>query len=245
MARAKKIPGVNANIISRSAHTSVAVRDSPDSSGAGVVLAIGGREYPQHHSPRCSVCTSPYRSRLESGLTKGWSIPAVLGRVFEGVPEEEQVTDQALRNHARNHMTHEVAMTRVINEAWRDRLGMSTEDEEGIVTHVGLAHSIMQRTFEGIASGQLVPEIKDGLAAAKVMMDFEARGQQGEDSTAYFEALTAYFQVARETLPPEQLAAFGDALSRHPALQGMMAATEQRQLVPVLDAEAWEDDDDD
>lgn len=246
MATARKIPGVNAKVISRSSHSSVSVKDSAHSTGAGVVLAVGGHQFPARTEPRCKVCQSPLRADFELGLSRQLSPARVLKRVDqEDLPEDLRVkSPESLRIHADRHMSMDQAVASAVGEAWQRKLGLNPDEEDTIVTHVGLIDLVMQRAFEGIANGTLMPNVNEGLSAAKMMMEFEGRLNAGNNNDAYLDVLNTYLQVARDVLPPEQLLAFGEALSQHP-LMSQMVEKEGVALNPVIDADAWEEDDDD
>lgn len=207
--------------------------------GAGnsaIIYRVGGREYPLKTNRQCRVCMSPHRFDIEDALING----RTYRKIVESLPEGHELVTANVKNHYLNgHLPLEQAATRQIIEARAERVGKSIEDAaQSLVDGLTLAEVVVQKTFEGIASGEIAPDLKDGLAAAKFLADFgEYDEDGGTDMMAVSEAFMVYHDAAAEVMTPEQFAAFGEMLTTSPVLRAL-AAKYDGESVPgeVLDS---------
>jgi len=206
--------------------------------GAGssaIIYRVGGREYPLQTNRQCRVCMSPHRFDIEEALING----RTYRKIIESLPDGHDLVMANVKNHYLNgHLPLEQAATRQIVEARAERVGKSIEDAaQSLVDGLTLAEVVVQKTFEGIASGEIAPDLKDGLAAAKFLADFgEYDEGGGTDMLAVSEAFMVYNDAAAEVMTPEQYRAFGALLNSNPVLKAL-AAKYDGESVPgeVLD----------
>lgn len=242
----KAIPKV---IRSKSSSSSVMVGSSSRTTGSAVALRVGGREYTPSRSSGCITCNSPHRLQLETGMAKGWSIAAIFRRVDqENLPEgEKPVNPQSLRNHWNNHMgLDRNDISYAMAESWSNKLGRDLETEESVVTHLGAIEAVLQKGFEGIASGKESVSAKDTLSAAKLMLEFEGKIGGGTDPLVFLQTLQSYIEVSRDFVDPDRMGEFSRAIDNHPLIQGMVAQLEAAD--PVLEEieiieDSWDEDD--
>lgn len=208
--------------------------------GAGasaIIYRVGGREYPLKTNRQCKVCMSPHRFDIEDDLING----RTYRKIVESLPEGHDLVVANVKNHYLNgHLPLEQAATRQIIEARAERVGKSIEDAtQSLVDGLTLAEVVVQKTFEGIASGEIAPDLKDGLAAAKFLADFgEYDEDGGTDMVAVSEAFMVYHETAAEVMTPEQFKAFGEMLTSSPVLRAL-AAKYEGESVPgeVVDSQ--------
>lgn len=203
--------------------TGVSVRGA---TGSTVTYRIGGQEYALITNPRCTVCMSPHRFEIENQIVAGRSYR----KIVQTLPEEDMLHPDALYRHYRNeHMPAQHSMTRRIVEEQAQSVGKSIQEaEESLVDGMTLMKVVVQKTFERIASGEVDPKLREGLAAAKMLADLGEYDQGGADQQAYVEAFTVYQEEAMRLMGPELFAQFGEALETSPVLKALIARYEGR-----------------
>ena len=200
--------------------TEVSVRAAGPSSL--VTYRVGGREYPMKTVRNCRVCMSPYRFDIEEALISG----RTYSKIVESLPEDSDLNVRNVKDHYLNeHLPLEQAGIRRIVESRAERVGKSIEDSvESLIDGITLAEVVVQKTFEAIANSEVVPDIKDGMAAAKFLADMgEYDEAGGTDMLAVTEAFMVYHESAEQLMSPEQFEAFGKALSANPVLKALAA----------------------
>lgn len=201
--------------------TAISVRGA-GSPASAITYRIGGREYPLKTQRNCKVCMSPHRFDIEEALVGG----RTYRKIVESLPDDGHgLSSENVKNHYLNgHLPTEHSATRQIVEARAQRVGKAVEDSiEQLVDGVSLAQVVVQKTFEAIAANEILPDMKDGLAAAKFLADLGEYDEGGTDMAAVSEAFMAYHDTAQEVMTPEQFSAFGRMLSSHPVLKALAA----------------------
>lgn len=208
--------------------TEVSVRGG--GSGQSIVTyRIGGREYPVKTGRQCKVCQSPHRFEIEEEIVAG----RTYAKIVDHLPEGTDISPRNVKEHFNNgHMPLEVSATRQIVEARARRVGKRIEDStESLIDGITLAEAVVQKTFEAIAKGELKPEVRDGLRAAKVLADLGIYDEGGVDQQAFIEAFMVYHEQAQAHMSPEQFEAFGQALDESPVLQALATRYEGGSVV--------------
>jgi hypothetical protein len=216
-----------------------------------VQVQIGTRVYDAIYEPNCRTCTHPARMLIEEKLLQSYSYRQVAalysGTEIDG-PEGTRialptVSHQSINNHFRlGHMPLEAATLRKLADRRSQQLGQAYEDRaEQFVDHIVLAEATVQRTYERMVTGEIQPEVKDGLAAAALMAKVEADTTAGLDAEAWSEAMTIYFETAREVMDPLAWGRFTQALSQNPilsAIERRMNPTDEDQPLVIEGATA-------
>lgn len=195
------------------------------STGRSVITyKIGGREYPLVTNRQCKVCMSPYRFDIEEHIVLG----RVYKKIIEGLPEGHGLTTANVKNHYYNgHLPMAVSATREIVERRAEQVGKRIEDAtESLIDGLTLAETVVQKTFERIASGEIEPDLLDGMRAAKLLAQMGTYDQGGVDQHAIVEAFIIYHEAAQEHMTPEEFEAFGDALNSNPVLAALASRFE-------------------
>lgn len=191
------------------------------------VVRVGGRNYrPQKSVRNCRVCQSPYRFDVDEELTAG----RVYRKIVEGLPEDANLSRDNIQRHFLNgHLSIESAVTRQIVETRAAELGKRIEDEVGsVIDGITLARTVVEKTFARIAAGEIEPDVREGLAAVKLLADYGEYDEGGTDMAAMTEAFMIYHDNAQAYMTPEQFEAFGQALERNPVLAALVAKHEGR-----------------
>lgn len=188
---------------------------------SAVTYRVGGREYPMKTVHQCKVCVSPHRFDIEEYLIAG----RTYRKIIEALPEGHDLNERNVKTHYLNdHLPLEQAGIRAIVESRAQKLGKSIEDSvTSLVDGVTLAQTVVQKTFEDIASGRMSPDVKDGMAAAKFLADLGEYDEGGADMVAITEAFMVYHEQAQEVMSPEQFEAFGQMLAANPVLKALAA----------------------
>ncbi len=199
--------------------------------GGLVQFRAGGNEVPYRKNlhPKCRVCRSPYVDDLEEFVViKGLTYKQALSLL---PPPDESIGQRALSVHSmsehfgNDHLDRDLVITQSIKAERAAQLGRSLEDHAGlIVDGITLLRTVQQKTFEDIASGKQKPDIKEGLAAVKMLADlgeYDGGGVSGLDVQSVIDALMAYHEAAEEFLPADSYAAFNERLMANPILQAL------------------------
>lgn len=208
-----------------------------------VQVRIGNRTYDAVYQPSCRTCTHPARMLIEEKILQNFSFRAIAELFSEKTIEGEngypqtlpRLTHQSINGHFLNgHMPLEAATLRRLAEKRARQIGAQYEEaSEQFVDHVVLAEATIARVYERMVKGEIEPEVKDGIAAAKMLADIDANTQQGLDAEAWSEAMTVYFETARKFMDGPTWASFTSSLSTNPILRAL-----ERRLDPqVIDAE--------
>jgi hypothetical protein len=201
-----------------------------------IAYRIAGREYPMTVVSQCKVCMSPHRFDIEKELVSGRTYK----KIAEGLPDGAEISWRNVKDHFRNnHLPLEVSATREIVENQAEAMGKSIEDHNGtLVDGITMASLVVQKAFERLAHGQIAPDLKDGMAAAKFLADLGIYdGEGGMDQQAIIEAFMQYHEAAQSVMSDEQFARFGAALERNPVLNALAAKYDGQ----VVDGEVLEE----
>lgn len=208
-----------------------------------VQVKIGNRTYDAAYVSTCHTCTHPARMHIEEKIIQNFSYAAI-ERAFSGVEYEVDpgrrelmptLSYNSIRNHfLRGHMPLEASALRRLAERRAEQIGSLYEQAESqFVDQYVLAEAVVTRAYQRMVTGDIEPEVKDGLAAAKFMQDVSDRTQQGFDTEAWSQAMQVYFETAREFMPADRWNQFTAALAKDPILRGLT----QKMSGDVIDAE--------
>lgn len=181
----------------------------------------GGREYPLKTFANCRVCRSKERFEVERLILEGKTYRTIV----ESISPDAELTIRNVGEHYRNeHMPSWATTMRSIIEARGEAVGKQVDEGiENLVDGITMAETVVQRTFVRIASGELDPEIKDGLRAFKMLSDLGVYdpGGGGLNQQMYTEAFSAYHSEVADLLSSEQFAALSQALNANPVLRAL------------------------
>lgn len=189
---------------------------------------LAGRLYPVRSSPRCSVCQSRYRLRIEQAILSGHSYRSI----ERSLPEDAAMDHSAIWRHFDNgHLPLDEHVNRVAVEARAEEIGWSVKDHnEALADHITLAKVGVQKVFQRMANGEIEPDVKDGVAFANLLLKLEQQEGSDVDHQALIEAFSAYMQAAEAVMTPMQLQEFGQILASNEVMQGLLARRPGREL---------------
>lgn len=196
-----------------------------------VQVKIGNRVYDMVHSPRCATCMHPARFKIEAKLLQNFGYPAVARYVSElnskrldGTIEEwPELTPAQIKNHFTNgHCAAEGEVLRALAEERAKERGIDLAEANGsYLDHVIVQKAILSRGYELLLSGQLEPDVKDTLAASKLLGDAEAAGASETSEQQWQEFMSIYFDAVQSIVSREQWTEIKSRITAHPVFQAM------------------------
>jgi len=87
--------------------------------------------------------------------------------------------------------------------------------------HLSFAHAVLGRVAQRLDSGDVQPEIRDGIAAAKLIAAIEAAAGERNGIEDYVSAMVALIDTVREYVSDETFTNIGRALARDPIIRDL------------------------
>ena len=188
---------------------------------------MGDMTLPRPDIGQCHCCRSPERDRLDEMLLTGRS-PWAVEQELSG----SGLTSRNIREHwSRGHVPipWKAASDRAKVEAPPSLAAAVTAIVQPLSAHLGLASSIVSDVSRRVASGDLQPTVRDGLAAA----DLLARAEEASPTTTAEEwqaVIIIMIDSLREAMSYEQWMEFTTRLSKDPRLKAILAMEEARRM---------------
>jgi hypothetical protein len=184
---------------------------------ADLESTVQGQTYPLVSVPNCLTCQSPLRPDIERAL--------VTGRSYAGVARQFPHAGLSSRNigehYRRGHLPVQDEALRRLAEERAAQIAKDIDEGAGvIVDQVLFARAVVQRSFERLACGDAEPDIREGLAAARLLADFDDTATQVE-AQALFVLTRAYVEEMEKVASPEQMAEWAEACINNPEVQGV------------------------
>lgn len=212
--------------------------------GGSSVIAyrLGGRDYPLRSVAQCKVCSSRHRFEVEKEIAAG----RVYQRIVDSLLIEDPDCDLSAKNLAHhyrnNHMPLEVEATRRIAERRAEQRGLDVANGvDSLVDGVVLAETVVQKTYEAIQRGEIKPDMRDGLAAARLLETF-APAETGADAATYAQVFMVYHETAQMLMTPSQFDEFGRRLSDSPILKALIARYSEGHAIEDAESEEGVED---
>jgi outer membrane receptor for ferric coprogen and ferric-rhodotorulic acid len=145
----------------------------------------------------------------------------------------------AVKNHyMKGHLPVDTAVHRQLVEDRAREVGSQYEEmaTEFLDSYVA-AKTVMRKGYDRIISGEITPDVKETLAAAKMVQDIEDGAKTNLDAEAWSQAMTVYFQTAQEIMPEEMWRKFTSRLSTNPILRSLAKKMAGEPNEEILDAE--------
>lgn len=182
---------------------------------ADLESTVRGQPYALVSVPNCRTCQSPLRPDIERAL--------VTGRSYSGIARQFPEAGLSARNigehYRRGHLPVRDEALRRLAEERAAQIARDIDEGAGVVVdQVLFARAVVQRSFERLASGDAEPDIREGLAAARLLTDFDDTATQVE-AEALFVVLTAYVEEMEKIASPEQMAKWAGACANNDEVQ--------------------------
>lgn len=207
-----------------------------------VQVKIGNKIYDARYEKTCKTCTHPARMAIEESLVKGDGYrtisKAFSGTEWQGRDGSVQILPdvgfQSIRNHCiRGHMPLSASALRQITEERTRQLSVDYEEmADRFVDHYTVTRAVVQRGHERLVMGEIEPDLRETLAAAKLLKEIEeGRLGGGVDAEMWNQAMVAYFEIARELMPPDMWMEFTQRLRENEVLQELATRQQQAQAI--------------
>lgn len=207
-----------------------------------VRVRIGNRTYDAVREPRCTTCTHPARHEIEELIVQGHAYRTVASQYSETEWTDAdgstvmlpKITFMNITHHfQQGHMPAQAEAMRRIVERRAEQIGVEQYERQinQIVDHHVFAEQVLVRTQERLVMGEIEPEVRDGMAAAKFLHEVEQANQGSLDAEAWSEAMQRYFEVAQQIMPPDMWSHFTRTLATDPILNAI-----SKRLSPQDDA---------
>lgn len=216
-----------------------------------VQVKIGNKVFDARKDPKCKVCNHPARMEVEMAIADGWAYSRIArdySNVDYSVGERAMTLPvlswQNVRTHFRaGHMPMGVELQRRLSEKRAAEIGSKYEDAaDKFVDHYVVAQAVLHRGHERLVRGELEPDLKDTMAAAKFLKEIDDAAAGQLDTEAWSQAMTIYFETAQELMEPPVWQAFIRKLSTNPVLAAIARKLEGQDDDPnVVDAEIVEE----
>jgi hypothetical protein len=191
-----------------------------------VMVEVNGQQYPMRSERKCKTCQSPYRLEIEKMICAGSSYLSVVS-ALEGRKSGRlgHPTSENLRHHIeKQHMPLGKTMVHALVRERSNELGRDMETYGStLVDYVAANRAVIQLGMEGIASGELKPNISEMLAAIRMEHTVQQSLGDGLDAQAWQDAMLIYMEVAQRFIPPDRMGEYGRALATNPILRGIIA----------------------
>lgn len=190
--------------------------------GSLVNVQFGGKEYPYKQEARCKVCSSPQRRRAEEMLAAG----RTYGAITRTLPDAG-FDNRNLADHIRaQHLPLDAPAVRLV--AQQEAASIAEVIEPAVkakAAHLSLAHAVVARVAQRLTAGDIEPDVRDALAAARLIAQVEVETQF--DAEQWTTAMLRLVDAVRQVATPEQFDAIGEVLARDPLLQEIARLEEE------------------
>jgi hypothetical protein len=184
-----------------------------------ISVEMDGVTSPLPSVPQCYVCSSRYRDDVERHLAAGRTYKAIAALL----PSDADLTPRNLRDHyANGHLDLDApAVQRASRQQEQDLQTAREPLVQAKAAHLSFAHAVLGRVAQRLDSGDVEPEIRDGIAAARLLAQTEeAAGQQAKIDD-YVTAMVTLIDTVREHVTAETFTIIGRVLARDPIIRDL------------------------
>lgn len=196
---------------------------------AYIKIKIGNREFPVVRSTRCGTCMHPARFQIEERILLNYGLPSISKWVSDKRTTLEDGTEQdwpelsvvQLKYHkSQGHIPADADMISELAKRRAEALGIDLEEYRGrFVDHVVASEIVLARGVERLVKGEIEPDVKDTLTAAKLLGDLEA-AKNGDSSVEEWQQLMVlYFKTVQAAISQEQWLQIMNKISAHPLVR--------------------------
>jgi hypothetical protein len=173
-------------------------------------VEIGSESFPYRTEPRCRVCSSPRRLEIERALATGRTYQ----KIAETFGEPEEINARGVLAHVkRGHVPINAPAVRAVAKARSDEVSEAIAPLiRGAAANLSFAHAVVDRVRIRLESGEIEPNVRDGLAAARLIAECET-GSGPLDTNEWQSEFMAVFEVVQAIMTPAQFEEMGDRLN--------------------------------
>ena len=197
-----------------------------------LMTKVGGRMYQARIEPRCKTCNSPYRSAIETALVKSYGYTAIV----RSLPDDAELSVENIKHHFKaGHLPLDESVRRVVIEQDARERGLDIEGYETTLgNHLTLAKLGVQKVLQKMMSGELEPDIKDGIAFASLLSKVEEQAGADYDKATLTQGFIAYYMAIQQVCTPEQAQQISNLIAANPVMKSLTAtATKDAAAIDV------------
>ena len=171
---------------------------------------IDGELYLYKRAPQCKICNTSddLRSIIDSLLLFPKSYKEVLTAVEPlqeklGLPKEERINYENIRNHQKNHLPFEKRMVReVVERRAREKSISILDTTQRMLTAEAFYEVILQRGWEELVMGYDKPTLTQTMHAMEMLRAIEKESSGDYRPEELIQQLDVILLAIREVLPP-------------------------------------------
>lgn len=196
-------------------------------------MKIGNNIYDAVFEPRCKVCNHPARFAIEEKILLGNSYPKIARWVSDvrtqqptgEIVDWPELEARNIKNHyVQGHCPLDAEMMRAFTERRAEELGEDLENSMTTFTdHIVVQKAILAKGYEALVKGEIQPDVKDTLAASKLLADREREIAEHATVEQWQEFMVIYFQAVRNVVSADQWNEIVKSIQHHPAMKAIDA----------------------
>jgi len=198
-----------------------------------VQIKVGNVVRDMVYEPRCKVCNHPSRFSIEEKLLMGYrysEIARSMSDLRNQKPDGEietwpELEARNIKNHyQQGHVPLDSEMMAEFSRRRAEELGIEYEEAMvPVVDHVVVQKAVVQKGYDALVKGEIQPDVKDMLAASKLLGDREKELANNSSVEEWQEFMTLYFQAVRSVVGQDQWQQIVRAIQNHPVMRAMDA----------------------
>jgi hypothetical protein len=171
---------------------------------------IDGIKYSYKPSKNCRICNGPesFRTLIDTLILtpKAYIEIQKSIRLLEieiGRTEDEFLTLDDIRKHAKNHLPQGKNRVREIIEQKAARAGKSLLKGEDLLTAAAFFQVIRDKGFDALVEGDIAPNMAQIIYAQEMLSKLEEQEKKDVSQDSIFHELSLIIQAIREVIPQE------------------------------------------
>lgn len=198
-----------------------------------IQIKVGNKTFDAVYEPRCKVCNHPARFSIEEKLLLGHTylqiskwVSDVRSRKPDGEIEDwPELESRNIKHHfQQGHVPMDSEMMAEYSKRRAEELGLEYEEAMvPVVDHVVVQKAILAKGYEAMVKGEIKPDVKDTLAASKLLGDFEKDKQDTSTIEEWQMFMKLYFEVVKSVVDDDQWRQIAYAIKTNPLMKAMDA----------------------
>ncbi len=139
---------------------------------------IGERVHRLPRIAQCRVCRSHLRAQVEAGLVDGVSYRAIVDGLPDGTLSARNVGEHFKRGHL---PVEDEVHSRLRKDRSRQAGQLIQRGVERKIDELSLAHAVVERAADRLASGELEPTMREAIAAARLLERYDRVRSERDD----------------------------------------------------------------
>jgi hypothetical protein len=171
---------------------------------------IDGIKYSYKPNDKCAICNSPesFRSLIDTLILTPKAYIEIqknirLLEIELGRSQDEFITIDDIRKHAKNHLPQNKNRVREIIEQKAIKKGKSLLKGDDLLTAEAFFQVIRDKGFDAIIEGDITPNMAQIIYAQEMLSKLEEQEKKDISQESIFHELNLIIQAIREVIPPD------------------------------------------